>query len=62
MARDMHDVLGHTVSVITLTSGLARRMLEAGSLLATVHHHGLDPRPPVPTTFVTTSVPGRESS
>jgi two-component system sensor histidine kinase DesK len=30
VARDLHDVLGHTVAVIALKGGLARRMLEAG--------------------------------
>ncbi len=28
IARDMHDVLGHTLSVIVLKSELARRLLE----------------------------------
>ena len=32
IARDMHDVLGHTLSVIVLKSELARRLLEQGGL------------------------------
>lgn len=29
IARDLHDILGHTLTTITLKSGLARRLLEA---------------------------------
>lgn len=31
VARDLHDVLGHSVAVIAVKSGLARRMLEVGA-------------------------------
>jgi two-component system sensor histidine kinase DesK len=31
MARDLHDVLGHSLTTITLKTGLARRMLESGA-------------------------------
>lgn len=30
VARDLHDVLGHSLTTITLKAGLARRLLEAG--------------------------------
>ena len=30
MARDLHDVLGHSLTTITVKAGLARRLLEAG--------------------------------
>ncbi|MCO1577644.1 sensor histidine kinase [Crossiella sp. SN42] len=30
LARDLHDVLGHSLTTITLKAGLARRLLEAG--------------------------------
>ncbi|MEV0536486.1 histidine kinase [Kitasatospora sp. NPDC050463] len=36
VARDLHDVLGHSVAVITVKSGLARRMLETGAEPAAV--------------------------
>lgn len=35
MARDLHDLLGHTLSLITLKSELAGRLLERDSLTAT---------------------------
>ncbi|MFB4295277.1 sensor histidine kinase [Actinomadura sp. NTSP31] len=31
IARDLHDLLGHSLTVITVKSGLARRLAEAGS-------------------------------
>jgi two-component system, NarL family, sensor histidine kinase DesK len=31
LARDMHDVLGHSLTTITVKTGLARRMLESGA-------------------------------
>ncbi|MFD1542687.1 sensor histidine kinase [Nonomuraea guangzhouensis] len=31
LARDLHDVLGHSLTTITLKTGLARRMLETGA-------------------------------
>ncbi|MFC0547546.1 sensor histidine kinase [Kutzneria chonburiensis] len=30
IARDLHDVLGHSLTTVTVKAGLARRMLEAG--------------------------------
>jgi two-component system, NarL family, sensor histidine kinase DesK len=30
VARDLHDVLGHSITTITVKTGLARRMLESG--------------------------------
>ncbi|MBD3136275.1 hypothetical protein IEI92_08245 [Microbispora bryophytorum] len=30
LARDLHDVLGHSLTTITVKTGLARRMLESG--------------------------------
>jgi two-component system sensor histidine kinase DesK len=30
VARDLHDVLGHSLTTVTVKAGLARRMLEAG--------------------------------
>lgn len=30
MARDLHDVLGHSLTTITVKAGLARRLLESG--------------------------------
>lgn len=32
MARDLHDVLGHSLTTITVKAGLARRLLERGDL------------------------------
>jgi len=37
IARDMHDVLGHTLSVIVLKSELARRLLEQGNQISSTH-------------------------
>ncbi|MGH3623519.1 MAG: sensor histidine kinase [Sciscionella sp.] len=31
LARDLHDVLGHSLTTITLKTGLARRLLESGA-------------------------------
>ena len=31
MARDLHDVLGHSLTTITVKTGLARRLLESGA-------------------------------
>ena len=31
IARDLHDLLGHSLTVITVKSGLARRLAESGS-------------------------------
>jgi two-component system sensor histidine kinase DesK len=31
LARDMHDVLGHSLTTITVKTGLARRILESGA-------------------------------
>lgn len=31
MARDLHDVLGHSLTTITVKAGLARRLLESGA-------------------------------
>jgi two-component system sensor histidine kinase DesK len=31
LARDLHDVLGHSLTTITVKTGLARRMLESGA-------------------------------
>jgi two-component system sensor histidine kinase DesK len=36
IARDLHDILGHSLTTITLKAGLARRMLESGN---TDHAH-----------------------
>ncbi|WP_433275092.1 sensor histidine kinase [Pseudonocardia xinjiangensis] len=32
MARDLHDVLGHSLTTITVKAGLARRLLESGDV------------------------------
>ncbi len=37
IARDMHDVLGHTLSVIVLKSELARRLLEQEDQISSTH-------------------------
>jgi two-component system sensor histidine kinase DesK len=31
LARDLHDILGHSLTTITVKAGLARRMLESGN-------------------------------
>ncbi|MGO1049334.1 sensor histidine kinase [Crossiella sp. CA198] len=36
LARDLHDVLGHSLTTITLKAGLARRLLEAGQREAAI--------------------------
>ncbi|MBB5890691.1 sensor histidine kinase [Kutzneria kofuensis] len=33
IARDLHDVLGHSLTTVTVKAGLARRMLEAGVVI-----------------------------
>jgi two-component system sensor histidine kinase DesK len=42
MARDLHDLLGHTLSLITLKSELAGRLLEKDPLTATQEIHEVE--------------------
>jgi two-component system sensor histidine kinase DesK len=42
MARDLHDLLGHSLSLITLKSSLASRLLEKNSAAATQEIHEVE--------------------